>query len=50
MNKTKLLLASTLMAVLLTSLGGCVYYVRGPYPLVTVRDPYDRDCRYYRRC
>ncbi|MGH7769491.1 MAG: hypothetical protein ACREQP_18755 [Candidatus Binatia bacterium] len=40
------------MAVLLTSLSGCYYQVRGPYPLITVRDPYrdHRDCRYYRDC
>ncbi len=52
MDKTKTLLAGALMAVLLASIGGCVYYVRGPYSLVTVRDPYyrDRDCRYYRNC
>lgn len=53
MVKSKMILAGALMAVLLTSIGGCVYYVRGPYPLVTVRDPYnnrDRDCRYYRDC
>jgi hypothetical protein len=50
MKKTKTLLASALMAVLLASIGGCVYYVRGPYPLVSVRGSYDRDCRYYRNC
>jgi len=50
MNKTKMLLAGALMAVLLSSIGGCVYYVRGPYPLVGVRGPHDRDCRYYRNC
>lgn len=50
MDKTKMILAGALMAVLLASVGGCVYYVRGPYPLVTVRGPSDRDCRYYRNC
>lgn len=50
MNKTKMLLAGALIAVLLSSIGGCVYYVRGPYPLVGVRGPYDRDCRYYHNC
>jgi len=50
MSKAKIVLAGTLMAVILTSIGGCVYHVRGPYPLVTVRDPYYRDCRYYRDC
>jgi hypothetical protein len=50
MNKTKMLLAGALMAVLLASIAGCVYYVRGPYPLVTVGGPYNRDCRYYRNC
>jgi len=53
MDKTKIILAGALMAVLLTSIIGCVYYVRGPYPLITVRDPYYRDyrdCRYYRDC
>jgi hypothetical protein len=50
MDKTKMILAGGLMAVLLTSIGGCVYYVRGPYPLVSVRNPYDRDCRYDRNC
>jgi hypothetical protein len=50
MNKTKTLLAGALMAVFLASIGGCVYYVRGPYPLVSVRGAYDRDCRYYRNC
>ena len=54
MVKSKMILAGALMAVLLTSIGGCYYYVRGPYPLVTVRDPYShrdyRDCRYSRDC
>jgi hypothetical protein len=53
MDKTKMVLAAALMAVLLTSIGGCVYHVRGPYPLISVYDPYsrdNRDCRYYRNC
>ncbi len=51
MNKTKMLLAGALMAVLLSSIGGCVYYVRGPYPLITIHRPGEyRDCRYSRDC
>jgi hypothetical protein len=52
MKKTKTLLTGALMAVLLGSIGGCVFHVRGPYSLITVRDPYYRDyrdCR-YRNC
>jgi hypothetical protein len=51
----KLLVRGSILALLLTSLGGCYYEVRGPYPLLTVHRPgdnYYRDynCRYYRDC
>ena len=51
----KLLLRGFILALLLTSLGGCYYEVRGPYPLVTFHRPgeyynRDRDCRYSRDC
>lgn len=49
MKQAKKVLAGALMAVLLASIGGCVYYVRGPYPLITIHNPY-RDCRYERDC
>lgn len=46
MAKMKRLLAGAAMGLLLATIGGCVYYVRGPYPLVTVHRPGDyRDCR-----
>jgi hypothetical protein len=51
MENAKRLLAGGLLALLLASIGGCVYYVRGPYPLITIHRPSEyRDCRYYRDC
>jgi hypothetical protein len=47
----KLLLRGSIVALLLTSLGGCYYEVRGPYPLVTIHRPGDyNNCRYNRDC
>ena len=56
MAKAKtLLFRGSVLALLLFSLGGCYYEVRGPYPLVTFHRPgdynyRDRDCRYSRDC
>ncbi len=59
MDKAKrLLFAGSVLALLGTSLAGCYYEVRGPYPLVSFQSPvrfhrpgeYYRDCRYYRNC
>jgi hypothetical protein len=50
----RMFLAGALICVGI-SIGGCVYYVRGPYPLITIHHPgdyrhhHDRDCR-YREC
>jgi hypothetical protein len=51
MAKLKRLVAGALMAFLLATIGGCVYYVRGPYPLITIHRPGEyRDCGYRRDC
>ncbi|HEY6197882.1 MAG TPA: hypothetical protein VI231_04675 [Candidatus Binatia bacterium] len=60
MDKVKrLLFAGSILALLGTSIAGCYYEVRGPYPLVSFRSPVTfhspgeyryRDCRYYRNC
>ena len=60
MDKFKrLLFAGSILALLGTSLAGCYYEVRGPYPLVSFQSPVVfhgpgeyryRDCRYYRNC
>lgn len=60
MDKLKrLLFAGSILALLGTSMAGCYYEVRGPYPLVSFRSPVTfhgpgeyryRDCRYYRNC
>ena len=51
MAKLKRLAAGALMAFLLATIGGCVYYVRGPYPLITFHRPGEyRDCGYRRDC
>jgi hypothetical protein len=58
-NFKRLLLAGSILALLGTSLAGCYYTVRGPYPLVTFQSPVRfhspdeyryRDCRYDRYC
>jgi len=45
----KLLMRGSILALLLSSLGGCYYEVRGPYPLVTFHRPgdyyYRNNCR-----
>jgi hypothetical protein len=56
MEKAKrLLIRGSILALLLSTLAGCYYEVRGPYPLVSFHRPGDyqyRDynCRNYRDC
>lgn len=51
MQTLKRCIAAAVMGMVLATIGGCVYYVRGPYPLISVHRPGEyRDCRYSRDC